>query len=289
MKQHLETAGKHIRRSPYQALGAILVLFLTFFIASVATLATIGTHVILHYFETRPQVIAYLKDDVPADQVDALRAKLAQDEKIKEVKYVSKEEALAFYREQNKVDPLLLEMVTANILPASLEISTVDISYLKDLADFLQKEPAVEEVDFQEDIVKTLRNWTTILRTFSFALVGILIVVSILVVLVILGMKMAVRHEEIEILRLLGASSWYITAPFLFEGVFYGIVGAFFGWMAAYLCLLYLTPTLSQFFAGIPLFPVPWVLILGLLAGEIVFGIIMGITASLLAVKRYLK
>jgi len=289
MKEHLKTTWTHIRRSPYQALAAIGIMTLTFFLSTLIILVAAGSQALLHYFETRPQVTAFFKDEVKMDEVEKLKEKLNQTGKIKSLKYVSKEEALEIYKEQNKSDPLLLEMVTANILPASLEVSTTDITYLGEIAQILRQEPGVEEVVFQEDVIKTLKNWTDTIRKIGLALIGFLGVVSFLVVLVIIGMKVALRKKEVEILQLIGATNWFIRAPFVFEGIFYGLVGAVLGWGAGILLLMYSTPFLVEFLAGIPILPVPLVFILAILGGEVLVGIIIGTLGSLLAVKRYLK
>ena len=289
MKQHWRTSWTYIRRSPYQALAATLIMFLTFFLATVFVLTAGGFQGILRYFETRPQVTAFFKDNTTMDQVDVLEAKLAQTGKVKESKYISKEEALAIYKEQNKNDPLLLEMVTANILPASLEVSTKDISYLPEVAQILKSEPTVEEVIFQEDVVKALHTWTSTLRKIGVGLIGALGLVSLLIILVIVGMKITLRREEIEILQLLGATPWYIRTPFIFEGMFYGMIGAFLAWGICWLLLLYITPFLVKFLSGIPILPVPILFMLSLLGIELLAGIVIGSLGSLLAVKRYLK
>lgn len=289
MKKHFKTTWTRIRRSPYQALAAVAVMTLTFFIASVFILTAAGSQAILRYFETRPQVTAFFKDEVTMTQVDTLKAKLVETKKVKEMKYISKEEALAIYREQNKDNPLLLEMVTANILPASLEVSTVDIAYLGEVAEILRQQPGVEEVIFQEDVVQALHKWTTTLRKIGVGLIGSLGLVSFLIILIIIGMKVAMRRTEIEILQLIGASSWYIWVPFVFEGIFYGAVGAILAWLISYLLLLYSTPFLVSFLAGIPILPVPVLFMLAVLGIEILAGALIGTLGSLLAVKRYLR
>jgi len=289
MKQHFKTAWTRIRRSPYQALAAVGIMTLTFFLAAVFILLAGGSQAILHYFETRPQVTAFFQDEVTSDQVENLKMKLMATGKVAAVKYISKEEALAIYREQNKDDPLLLEMVTANILPASLEVSTKDLTYLSEIASILRQEKGVDEVVFQEEVVRSLKTWTDNIRKIGAVLIGFLGIVSLLVILVIIGMKVAVRREEIEILQLIGASSWYIRAPFIFEGIFYGVLGAILAWGIAYLLLLYATPFLVDFLAGIPILPVPLVFMFGLLGGEILTGILIGTIGSLLAVRRYLR
>lgn len=289
MKPHLQTAWKHIRRSPYQSLVALGVMALAFFLSAVVILVASGSQQILTFFESRPQVTAFFEDEVSLDQIEVLKAALLQTGKVKELKYVSKEEALAIYREQNKDDPLLLEMVTANILPASLEVSTTEIAYLDEVAQVLKAEPGVEEVIFQEEVVETLKNWTNRLRQIGLILVVFLGLVSFSVILVIIGMKVALRRQEFEILRLLGATNWYIRAPFILEGIFYGALGSLLGGGLALVLLLYSTPVLIEFLAGIPLFPLPWLFVLAFLGIGLVAGVLLGGLGSLLAVIRYLS
>lgn len=289
MKNHWRTTWTHMRRSPYQSLAAVLIMFLTFFICTVFVLTAGGFQAVLRYFETRPQVTAFLKDEVTPSQIEILQATLAQSGKTKEIEYISKEEALAIYQEQNKNDPLLLEMVTANILPASLEVATNDLNHLNEVAQILRSEPIVEEVVFQEDVVKALQQWTVNIRKIGISLMGAFGLVSFLVILVIIGMKITLRRDEIEILQLLGASPWYIRSPFIFEGIFYGAVGAFVAWGVSYLLLLYLTPFIIKFFQGIALLPISPFFMLTILGFEILAGIFIGALGSLLAVKRYLK
>lgn len=289
MKKHLKTAWVHIRRAPYQALAAILVMVLANFAATTFILATFASQTALRWFETRPQVTAFFKDDATTAQIDALWAKLAQTGKVKETRFISKDQALTLYREQNKNDPLLLEMVTANILPASLEVSAHDLTNLAEIAQVLKNEPGVEEVVFQEDVVKALHNWVNNLRKIGVGLICVLGLISLLIILVIIGMKIALRKGEVEIIQLIGGAAWYIRAPFIFEGIFYGVIGAILGWGAGYLLLLYLTPFLVDFLAGIPVLPIPVLLMLEILGVEILAGAMIGILGSLLAVKKYLR
>lgn len=288
--KHFKTAWQYLRRSPYQALVAVLVIGLTFYLASIFVLLASGSQEILRYFENQPQVTAFLKDDVKSADIETLKAKLEETGKVAKIKYVSKEEALAVYQEQNKTDPSLLEMVTANILPASLEVSAVDISELAPIAEILRGESDVEEVIFQEDIVASLKTWTTNIRKAGIELVGSLALISFLIVSVITSIKVVLRKEEIEILQLIGASSWYIRLPFIFEGMFYGVIGAFVGWGLSYLRLLYLAPNLVEFLKNTPVSPVPPLeFMLVLLVVEILLGVFIGILGSFFTLKRYLK
>jgi len=285
----VKTTYQHIRRSPYQAIAAVGMMTFTLLVSSLLFLTAAGSAAILSYFESKPQITAFFTEEKKEEEIKSLEEKLKATGQVASIKYVSKEEALAIYKEEFKSDPLLLEMVTANMLPASLEVSAKDPKYLGDLAKILKAEPATQEVVYQEDVINSLVLWTEAIRKIGIILVGFLGLESLLVILTIIGMKIALRKEEIEILKLIGASNWYIRMPFLLEGAFYGLVGAVFSWIISYLILLYASPFLSSFLRGIPIFPVSPFLMLGLLGGLILVGLGLGVFGSLLAGWRYLR
>ncbi|MCH7951886.1 ABC transporter permease [Patescibacteria group bacterium] len=289
MRKALSTTYKHMRRTPYQALSAVAVLSLTFFIATIYFLVMTGSEKILRYFETRPQVTVFFQDEATDDQIDILREKLTGHEGVSQTTFISKEEALEIYKEQNKDEPLLLEMVTADILPASLEISATDVSYLSQIAKIASDEEGVEEVVFQEDVINALTSWTRAIRIAGVALLSFLAATAMLIILIIIGLKISARKVEIEILRLLGATNWFIIGPFIMEGVIYGVLGAFFAWGTSYVLLLYSTPFLISFLGDIPLVPVPFLFMAVLLAGMLTFGTAIGSIAALIAVRRFLR
>lgn len=282
-----KTVKQHIFRSPYQSLAAILIVSISLFLISLSFLLGAGLQTILRHFETRPQISAFLKDEIKPQEVELLIAKVQGTGKVKQVDYITKEEALAIYREQNKDKPLLLEMVSAKILPASLEISTYDLSSLEEIAEMIKKESAVEDVIYQEDVVSTLSRWMMTIRKGGLGLAVFLLLVATFSILVVLGMKISQRKEEIEILKLLGASASHICLPFYLEGIIYGLLAAVVSWGLSYLMILYATPFLVKFLAGIPLLPVPFFFMLALLAGLLGLGAIIGFVGSLLAVSRF--
>jgi len=102
-------------------------------------------------------------------------------------------------------------------------------------------------------------------------------------------MKASMRRREIRIMQLIGATAWYIRSPFLVEGIFYGLIGAFLAWIFVYSLLLYATPALTEFLSGIPLLPIPLIFLLLLLGGLTFVGVLIGGLGALLAVKRHLR
>lgn len=292
------TAWKHIRRSPYQAMAAILTMLLTLLLVGLFFLASAASYFILQYFEGKPQITVYFQDKTTEDLIQKLQSDLTSTGKTASIKYISKDNALAIYREQNKNDPLLLEMVTADILPASLEVSATDPKFLADLEPVIKEAEGVEEVVYQRDVVETLIAWTNAIRWVGGSLAGLLAVDSILIVMTIIGMKIALKKQEVEILNLVGASRWYIRSPFLLEGGLYGLFGAGIAGIIIAGLTLWLYPFLLTFLGVIPAIgsllgaPTSTAFLfaaLGFFGGLGAVGFLLGSIGSLVAVGRYLK
>ncbi len=285
----IKTSWKHIRRSPYQSLAAIFMMTTTFFVISIFAFILLGSSIIVGYLQSRLQVVAFFKDDVKQADINALEKTIKTTGEIESMKFVSKKDALEKYRDQNKDDPVLLELVTEDILPASLEISTKKIEALPPIANTLKTSPVVSQVRYPQDVVSTLTKWTSAIKIIGIGLVAILMIESIFIIMSIVSFKISQKKEEIEIMKLLSATNWHIRSPFILEGIFYGLIGTMLGWLLAAASLTYATPYLESFLKGIPIFPITPVFLLELLLGELLVAVIIGIFASSIAVLRYLK
>lgn len=107
MNIHTKTALDSIKRSPFQAVSAIFVLSLTFFVATIVSILLYSSNQTLLYFETRPQIISFLKNDATNEDITTLKNKLGMDQRLKDIKYVTKEEALEIYKKATEDNPLL--------------------------------------------------------------------------------------------------------------------------------------------------------------------------------------
>jgi cell division transport system permease protein len=282
-------ALRSIRRSPYQALSASLVLFLTFFIGYSLVLFLLGSAKVLAYFESRPQVTGFFNQATSLEVLQQHQQRLLQEPYVQKVELVSQEQALEIYRSQTANDPLLQELVTADILPPSLEVSTISIDDLGKVAETMKTMQGIDEVVYQQDVVDSLRYWTRTLRQVGAGVLGIFVVTSLLVVILITSMRIASKKYETRVMRLIGATKWYIMKPFLIEGMLYGIIGAALSWLVVYITVLYATPTVQGFFGEINLLPVPPLIMGILLAGGICLAMLLGFIASYISARRLFK
>lgn len=289
MNRAIFYAKRNIRRTPFQALAAVMVMFLTFFALLSFILVAGGSQLTLQYFENRPQAIAFFKEGTTEQDIQLLQNTLNQDARVNKTVYVTKEDAFKKYQLDNKSEPGLTELVTASMLPASLEISTKTPSDLSTVAQMLNKEPVVEQVYIPKDVIKNLISFTTVVRVVGIGVVSFLMIFSTLVVLMIIGFKIRLRRNEIEIMRLLGASPSFIRNPFIFEGIFYAISGGLLAWMTIWGLLWYFAPFLQGYLGEVRLLPVDPFFMLILLGCVVLVSAILGGLGSISAVRRYLK
>lgn len=241
-----------IKRTPFQSLASFLILFFTLFLFLTFFNLLSFFYAFLSYIETRPQVIVYFQQEVSQDDIFNLRETLLNSGKVSQVKYISKEEALKIYKELNKDNPLLLEMVSAEILPASLEIYAKRPEYFSEIVEFLKKQPGVDEVQFQKNIVDRLLTLTSTLRKIFIVIFCFVLFISFLVLMTTTAFKIVLKKEEIELLSLLGASRFFIIKPYLLEGIFFGGVAGVFSSFIFYLVFFYFQPFLKSYLFGIP-------------------------------------
>ena len=290
MPHQLTVTWQHMRRSPYQAAAAVMIMTLTMFVGISFLLLSLGSQRLLSYLEQKPQVIAFFNDTVTsADQIKEVVEKIITTNPSVTTKFISKEEALKIYQERNKADPLLLELVTANTLPASLEVSAKSVADLPAIYEILKNTANVEDVSYQKDVVNTLISVLDKIRKGGLALIIFLVTTALFTILTIIWMKISLRKDEIEVEKLVGASSGFVRGPFLLEGFLYGFFGAVVSWTIIYGIILVVTPHLLPFLGGLAILPVSPVFMLEVLGASVLAGGIVGVIGSFLAVWRYLK
>jgi len=302
MIQHIKKSFSYMRRSPFQALAAISVLAMAFFVTTLLIVVMYSSEQILRYFETRPQVIAFIKDEAGDTEIEALKSKLENDSRVKSVAFVTKEEALGIYEKSTADNPLLKELVSPSIFPASIEFSVVDLNFVQDVIGEVAKEEIVQSVDFTANIggsgelgnaIERLKKITFYVRVAGLVVVSAMLLTSFLVLAVVIGMRMIVRRPEVENLSLIGATGWFIRAPIVFEAINYAVIGVFTGWLMASVMIMYATPYVLTYFGEIQVFPkesAMFFAFLGIILGmELVVGIIISLLGSVVAVSRSLR
>jgi cell division transport system permease protein len=200
----------------------MLLLLAGFWIIQAGFLAS------LSYVEDKVGVVADLNDNVSSSALHDLEARLGTMPEVKSVEYVSKEQALKNYRDQRAAQGQqdLTGYLPENPLPASLEVKLRRPDDYEAVAGFLQVDPAVAKVQNIKDTTDRLVSITTFLRTFGVLLLGVIGAIVLFIVINTIRLAVLGRAEEIEVMRLVGASDAFIRWPFVFEGALVGLLGA---------------------------------------------------------------
>lgn len=180
------------------------------------------------------KVVVYLEDNVSADQVNSLIDVLANDKRVKEVNYTSKQEALEIFKESFGENSDILDSVEEDTLPASLDISLKDLSYSKEIAGMLEGREEIEKIDYHYDLINKMINIEKGVKYIGYAIVFVLFLVSVVIIHNTVKIGVSNRQREINIMKYVGASDLYIRSPFLIEGIMFGIIGALIAFVIVY-------------------------------------------------------
>ena len=242
----------------------------------------------LQFTEQKVEVVAYLQPNATDSQVTALQAQLKAMPEVASVAYVDRDEALVRFRAsmqaQGRED--LTRYLDANPLYASIEVKMVDPSQVRVVGDALRGDPSVRNVINIEDLVERVLTVTSILRTAGTVVLVIVGVIALFIIINTIRLAVLARAEEIEVMRLVGASDAFIRWPFVFEGAFVGLLGSVLTLAILAAVADPLSAFMADFFRVLPLQ-------FGSLTRDLVAlvmgaGVGLGILGSWLSVRTYL-
>jgi cell division transport system permease protein len=298
----VRTGGINFFRNAWLSVAAtaVMVITLTIILFSFIANATFANTV--QQITDRIDISVFLKDSVNEQQREELIARLKNFENVRSVEYVSKDQALEDYKEQNadNLDLLVAISQTDNPLPASLRIKPNDPERIEEIRQFLEQ-PDIKELQSDEtsysgdrkEAVDKITQATGFLRTAGIAGVIVFTVISMLIIFNTIQMAIFNRREELTIMRLLGANSWYIRGPFIVETVLYGIVAAV---ISISVCSALFNVQASAFdSSSLGLLDIQYAnryfsqLFWKIMLVQLAIGITIGAASSYIATRRYLK
>jgi len=300
----VRTGAYNFARNTWLAMAAmaVMVVTLTIILFSLVTSATFN-HTVAQ-IANKINISIYLNDSVTDKQRDDLVSQLRALPEVKGVSYVSKDQALAEYKAANAGNKDLLTAIdeTGNPLPASIQVSPVDPGKIDQIQKVLNQPATTQLEDPQagtsysgdrKAAIDKIAHATDILKRVGVIAVLIFALISMLIIFNTIQMAIFNRRDELTIMRLLGASTWYIRGPFVVESVFYGILSALIsivlintlfvvassGLKASSLGLLDINYANTYFRSNF------W----WLLTMQLGVGIVIGAASSVIATRRYLK
>jgi len=287
-------------RNSWLSLTTTAIVTLTMLVISALVILSFLGNITLDSIQDKIDISVYFKTSVSEKEILVVKERLENLSEVKGVEYVSREQALERFKKEHQDDALVLDSLKGddNPLPASLEIKAENPGQYELITQALEDpfyKPLIAEdgISYYQNKAKIdrLASITTFMRRMGLGVSLGFIVIALLVVFNSIRVTIYTRREEIEIMKLVGASNWYIRWPFVLEGVMYGVFAMVISFLVVIPLVYYLSPQVLNYLGGEEsgLISSFWrsILVLGIF--QFVVGILIGTLSSLLAIRRHLK
>jgi cell division transport system permease protein len=278
-----------LRRTPYQSFTALLVVITTFFMVYLFANALYLGEKIISYFETRPQILVFFQTQVTDEEASTAADAISNLEYVDVVTMIGKNQAFEKYQNENNDEPLLLDLLTPDLFPVSLNITATSPEGLAKVRTEINKLDGIDEVDYRQDVIQEFLNWTNAIRLVGLFACAVFTIQFILVIMVITSMKVANRKRSINIMSILGAGRGSIKGIFIRESMWLGLVGSLLAFGLVQLLLYFIQPLLIEFLGEIKVFPLTWEFILAQTIGGSILAIILAAFSAWVASTRLIR
>ena len=294
----LKTGLSSFRRNGWLSLASITIMVLTLITMSLFLIVNVVLNTGIKTIQDKIDISVYFNDVAKQKDIIDLQDSLARLKDVKSIKYISKDEALTKYRKQNANNPKLLESLkdTENPLPASLEIKVTNPDKLNNLTKVFDQEeykPYIHKVSYKENqaIIDKLFKATQFTKQVGLAATAIFTATALLIIFNTIKMTIFARKEEVDIMKLVGATPGFIKGPFIIEGAIYGVISTFISIVVIAIFLYFLSPALINYFGGVGNNLTDFFLdnVIALVSAQLFVGVLIGVLSSWLAVRKYVK
>lgn len=283
-----------IKKEKLLSVANLVIMTITFLVLGLLIYIVAFSQTTLRTLEEEVKVTVYFKDEFTEDKIKALVDELQKNPRVRDIKYVSKQQAYEIFKEENKNDPVILDALSPDILPASLYVRTKNIFEVPKVAADIEKIDGVEGVKFFKEAVERFTQLSTIVYIVGFVLAAMFILVSYSVIIATLRTAINSKGSEFEVMKLVGASDRYVVSPLLKMGLFFGLVASVFASLilalSTYLILQAGLFTTGVQFGFVQEIKIPLWIFTAIVSGTLVSsGLILGYFGSSAAIKKYLK
>lgn len=278
----------NLRRNLLMTLAAITTVSVSLFLlGGVMVIGEIVNRAVSRW-EGKVELSVFLREEITPDQTKRLSEMISKMPETQHVFYETKEEAFKEYKRMFADQPALTENVTADALPASFRIKLRDPNAAEAVQRTLGGQPGVDQVQFGGDAVKKLLRVTKLFRTVSLATTAILLMAATMLIANTIRLAIYARRKEVGIMKLVGATNWFIRVPFIFEGIAESLLGAALATGVIYAGKTLILDQLQHEIVFLPVTVGPFV-ILRIFISLLAVGIVIGAIGSSLALRRFLE
>lgn len=297
LKRTFQEGLNNFYRNGWLSFATVSVLAISLYVISVTVILGVTTNIILKNVQDKINVSIYFNPDVEESRILEIKDSLVGYQEIKSIDYVSKEKALLQFKKLGEKNPSInqaLDEIGENPLLSALVIRAKNPSEYDVIVKAIKGSSFAESIgriDFEENqaAIEKLTGIMKIVQQVGLTLGIVFIFIGILITFNAIRLTMYAHRQEFEIMRLVGASNIYIRMPFVFEGIFYGVVSAFVVMIALFVTSKFLAPLTQGSIDGgniVSFYLGNFFTILGSL---LLSGILLGTVSGVIAIKRYLK
>lgn len=272
-------------------------MFFSIFIISILFIVGVTADGVINGIQNKVNVSVYLKSDVSEDKIMEIKQEMEGFDVVKSVEYISKEKALENFKESNKDEPRILqalEEIGSNPLLPALIIKSNDPLKYDLISEYISNASFKEDVSRvnygkTKEIISKLNAVILDVKMTGMVLAGIFALISILIIFNTIRITIYTHKQEVEIMRLVGASNSYIRMPFIFEGIIYGLIAMIICMGVLFAVLKFASPYITKLIPTENIISLYVENIWKLLAIQFLSGVFLGIISSWIAVRKYLK
>lgn len=296
-KRVFKVGWTNFKRNSYLSMGTTGVMVLVLFLFSgLMSLNYLATQVVLS-LEEKVDVSVYFKNEASEEEISRVKSDLEALGTVKNVKYISKDQALSEFKERHAGDTLVqdsLAELDENPLQASLNVQADDSTQYASIVSFLEGNKfrsLVDKINFYENeqVIARVLAISGGLQNWGFLITMALALIAVLVTFNTVRLTIYSQKQEIEIMRLVGGSNWHIKAPYLVEGGMYGALAAIIVVIIFYPVVFLISPKIESLMSGVSLISYFVSNFLQFVSLIFFIGILLGVTSSFVAIRRFLK
>jgi cell division transport system permease protein len=284
-------------RNGWLSTATVSIMSLTLLVITVLLMVSVVANAVLDNLENKIDISVYFKLETPEEQILDVKTQLENLQEVEAITYVSQNDALVSFREKHKDNPVLLqslEELEMNPLEASLNIKARETTQYATISQFLESvhfKDVIDKVNYMQnkEIIERLGKIITDVKTGGLVVTLLLTVIVFLVTFNAIRLAIYSSREEINVMRLVGASNWFIRGPFLVEGALYGVIATLVTLIVLYPTFYFLSPKISGF---LPIGDVFSYFVSNLFSFTLLLllvGVVLGGFSSFIAVRKYLK
>ncbi len=295
------TAGlRNFMRNMWLSTAATAVMTVTLTLIMVSFISNMALTATIKGVTDKIDVSIFLKNNLTPDQINGFKKSLTDSGNVISLTYVSPQQAVLNYKEQNKNNPQLIAALdqAGDALPSSVQVKAKDPKHL-DVIEAVVNQAANKPLldptappsytGSRKATIDRIVRFAGFFKTAGLAASAMFLVISTLIIFNTIRMAIFTRRDEIEIMKLVGATKWFIRGPFIFEATLYGIIAAIIATILSCLLLFGGATKVASYidFSTTVSFFQSYILLI--IVAEFVLGVIIGAVSSLLAMSRYLK